>query len=93
MLPRRYLRYVMFPLVCCAIGLVVILGLQGVEAAWVTLVLQLLSTSLAEAFGDEEQAGVRLAAAWPACSTWSCSMPPSASMAPSAPSRSPPTWP
>ena len=46
MLPRRYLRYVMFPLVCCAIGLVVILGLQGVEAAWVTLVLLLLEVSL-----------------------------------------------
>lgn len=46
MLPRRYLRYITFPLICCGIGLAVILGLQGLEAAWVTLVLLILEVSL-----------------------------------------------
>jgi hypothetical protein len=42
----RYLRYLIFPLSCCAAGLAVVLGLQGVEAAWITLVLLLLEISL-----------------------------------------------
>ncbi len=42
----RYLRYLFFPLACCAVGLVVVLGLQGVTAAWITLVLLLLEVSL-----------------------------------------------
>lgn len=43
---RRYLRYLIFPLSCCACGLAVVLGLQGLEAAWITLVLLLLEISL-----------------------------------------------
>ncbi len=43
---QRYLSYLLFPLACCAAGLVVVLGLQGVEAAWITLVLLLLEISL-----------------------------------------------
>jgi uncharacterized protein len=46
MLPRRYLRYLIFPLVCCACGLAIVLAWQGVEAAWLTLVLLLLEVSL-----------------------------------------------
>jgi hypothetical protein len=42
----RYLRYLLFPLACCAAGLVIVLGLQGVSAAWITLVLLLLEISL-----------------------------------------------
>ena len=42
----RYLRYLLFPLACCAAGLAVVLGLQGVTAAWITLVLLLLEISL-----------------------------------------------
>jgi len=45
-LPMRYLRYLYFPLACCAVGLAVVLGLQGVTAAWITLVLLLLEISL-----------------------------------------------
>jgi uncharacterized protein len=43
---RRLLRYLLFPLACCTAGLAVILGLQGLQAAWVTLVLLLLEVSL-----------------------------------------------
>ena len=43
---QRYLRYLIFPLGCCAAGLAVVLGLQGVGAAWITLVLLLLEISL-----------------------------------------------
>lgn len=43
---RRYLRYLTFPLACCACGLAIVLGWQGVEAAWITLVLLLLEVSL-----------------------------------------------
>ena len=43
---QRYLSYLLFPLACCAAGLVVVLGLQGLEAAWITLVLLLLEISL-----------------------------------------------
>ncbi|MEB3199536.1 MAG: DUF475 domain-containing protein [Synechococcaceae cyanobacterium] len=46
MLPTRYLRYLLFPLGCCALGLVLVLGLRGLSAAWVTLVLLLLEVSL-----------------------------------------------
>jgi hypothetical protein len=42
----RYLRYLLFPLACCAAGLAIVLGLQGVAAAWVTFVLLLLEISL-----------------------------------------------
>jgi hypothetical protein len=45
-LPRRYLRYLVFPIACCAIGLTVVLGWLGPQAAWVTLVLLLLEVSL-----------------------------------------------
>lgn len=79
-----------------ALALILLLGLvaflpgerrgEVMVAGVLGLVLQLLSTSLADAFGDEEQAGARLAAGggWPAFSTWNCWMPPSAWMAPSA---------
>jgi hypothetical protein len=46
MLARRYLRYLIFPLGCCAAGLAIVLGWQGIEAAWITLVLLLLEVSL-----------------------------------------------
>jgi hypothetical protein len=42
----RYLRYLIFPLGCCAAGLAIVLGLQGLTAAWITLVLLLLEISL-----------------------------------------------
>jgi hypothetical protein len=48
----RYLRYVRFPLICCAIGLVAVFvshggfSPQGLQAAWVTLVLLALEISL-----------------------------------------------
>jgi len=42
----RYLRYLLFPLACCAAGLVIVLGWQGLSAAWITLVLLLLEISL-----------------------------------------------
>lgn len=45
-LPMRYLRYLLFPLGCCAAGLAIVLGWQGVSAAWVTLVLLVLEVSL-----------------------------------------------
>ena len=45
-LPMRYLRYLLFPLGCCATGLAIVLGWQGVSAAWVTLVLLVLEVSL-----------------------------------------------
>jgi hypothetical protein len=46
MLPSRYLRYLVFPIGCCALGLLVMLGTRGVAAAWITLVLLLLEVSL-----------------------------------------------
>lgn len=46
MLPQRYLRYLVVPLSCCALGLTIVLGVRGVEAAWVTFVLLLLEVSL-----------------------------------------------
>jgi hypothetical protein len=42
----RYLRYLLFPLACCAAGLAIVFGLQGGTAAWITLVLLLLEISL-----------------------------------------------
>ncbi len=42
----RYLRYLLFPLACCAAGLAIVLGWQGLSAAWITLVLLLLEISL-----------------------------------------------
>ncbi|MFO0038949.1 MAG: DUF475 domain-containing protein [Synechococcaceae cyanobacterium] len=45
-LPRRYLRYLIFPLACCAVGLAVVFGWRGPQAAWVTLVLLVLEISL-----------------------------------------------
>jgi hypothetical protein len=45
-LPRRSLRYLIFPLACCGVGLAMILGWQGPQAAWVTLVLLLMEVSL-----------------------------------------------
>jgi len=44
--PMRYLRYLVLPLACCAIGLAIVLGTLGPEAAWVTLVLLVLEISL-----------------------------------------------
>jgi hypothetical protein len=46
MLARRTLRYLLFPLACCGCGLAVVLAWQGLEAAWVTLVLLVLEISL-----------------------------------------------
>jgi hypothetical protein len=46
MLLGRYLRYLVFPLGCCAAGLAVVLGVMGLEAAWITLVLLALEISL-----------------------------------------------
>ena len=43
---RKLLRYLAFPLVCCGVGLAVVGGLSGFQAAWVTLVLLLLEVSL-----------------------------------------------
>ena len=45
-LPRRTLRYLLFPLASCAVALAVVLGWQGPQAAWVTLVLLLMEVSL-----------------------------------------------
>ncbi|MFM7265647.1 MAG: DUF475 domain-containing protein [Cyanobium sp.] len=45
-LPRRYLRYLLFPLACCAVGLALVYGWRGPQAAWVTLVLLVLEISL-----------------------------------------------
>jgi hypothetical protein len=45
-LPRRSLRYLVFPLLCSAVGLSVVLGWLGPQAAWVTLVLLVLEISL-----------------------------------------------
>ncbi len=45
-LPVRYLHYLIVPLLCCAAGLVIMLGLQGMAGAWITLVLLLLEISL-----------------------------------------------
>jgi len=44
--PMRYLRYLTFPLGACAAGLLIVLGLQGPVAAWLTLVLLALEVSL-----------------------------------------------
>ena len=46
MLSSRLIRYVRFPLALSAIGLAAVLGFQGVQAAWLTLVLLLLEISL-----------------------------------------------
>jgi hypothetical protein len=46
MSPSRYIRYLLFPIGCCALGLLVMLGSRGVSAAWITLVLLLLEVSL-----------------------------------------------
>ena len=45
-MPPRLLRYILFPLLLSAIGLAVVLGMQGLTAAWSTLVLLLLEISL-----------------------------------------------
>jgi hypothetical protein len=45
-MPQRYLRYLIFPLICCAAGLVIVMGWLGASAAWVTLVLLVLEISL-----------------------------------------------
>ena len=45
-LPRRYLRYLLFPLACCAVGLALVFGWRGPQAAWITLVLLVLEISL-----------------------------------------------
>ncbi|MFM7434691.1 MAG: hypothetical protein ACKO1Q_01630, partial [Vulcanococcus sp.] len=45
-MPWRYLRYLLFPLGCCAAGLAIVLGWQGLTAAWITLVLLVLEVSL-----------------------------------------------
>ncbi|KEF41763.1 MAG: hypothetical protein ER33_09440 [Cyanobium sp. CACIAM 14] len=42
----RYLRYLPVPLACCAVGLAIVFGLHGLQAAWITLVLLLLEISL-----------------------------------------------
>jgi len=48
----RYLRYVRFPLICCAFGVAAVLASHGgfspagVQAAWITLVLLALEISL-----------------------------------------------
>ena len=42
----RYLRYLYVPMACCAAGLAIVLGVQGLTAAWITLVLLLLEISL-----------------------------------------------
>ena len=46
LLSSRLIRYVRFPLALSAIGLALVLGFQGVQAAWLTLVLLLLEISL-----------------------------------------------
>ena len=46
MLSSRLIRYVRFPLALSAMGLVAVLGFQGLQAAWLTLVLLLLEISL-----------------------------------------------
>jgi hypothetical protein len=43
---RVVLRYLGFPLLCSGVGLVAVLAGQGLEAAWLTLVLLLLEVSL-----------------------------------------------
>jgi hypothetical protein len=43
---QRYLKYLVFPLGCCALGLALVLGMAGLEAAWITFVLLLLEISL-----------------------------------------------
>lgn len=45
-LSSRLIRYVRFPLALSAMGLVAVLGFQGLQAAWLTLVLLLLEISL-----------------------------------------------
>jgi hypothetical protein len=48
----RYLRYVRFPLICCAVGVTAVFvshggfTAAGVQAAWITLVLLALEISL-----------------------------------------------
>jgi len=43
---QRYLKYLVFPLGCCALGLALVFGMAGLEAAWITFVLLLLEISL-----------------------------------------------
>lgn len=43
---RKVLSYLAVPLACCGVGLAVVAGLSGLEAAWLTLVLLLLEVSL-----------------------------------------------
>jgi hypothetical protein len=43
---QRYLKYLVFPLACCAGGVAVVFGLKGLEAAWITIVLLLLEICL-----------------------------------------------
>ena len=49
---HRYLRYVRFPLICCAFGVAAVFAshggfsTSGVQAAWITLVLLALEISL-----------------------------------------------
>jgi hypothetical protein len=45
-MPQRYLRYLIFPLICCAACLAIVTGWLGASAAWVTLVLLVLEISL-----------------------------------------------
>ena len=45
-LSTRFIQYVRFPLALSAIGLALVLGFQGLQAAWLTLVLLLLEISL-----------------------------------------------
>ena len=45
-MPWRFVRYLLFPLGCCAAGLAIVLGWKGLSAAWVTLVLLVLEVSL-----------------------------------------------
>lgn len=46
MVSSRLIRYVRFPLVLSAIGLALVFGFQGLEAAWLTFVLLVLEISL-----------------------------------------------
>lgn len=46
MLARRYLSYLVFPLLASGLGLALVLAWQGLSGAWITLVLLLLEISL-----------------------------------------------
>lgn len=43
---QRYFKFLVFPLGCCALGLALVFGMAGLEAAWITFVLLLLEISL-----------------------------------------------